>query len=108
MADLLSFFRDTTFNEVCFPGMYVQDRTPWDEDAATLPGRLNARVLASVNRMSIGCDRMYPFRIDNDVSFNPIGLYSFRISDDQQGLIPDHAIGRLYNTEAPVMLKIAV
>ena len=73
MADLLSFFRDTTFNEVCFPGMHVQDRTPWDEDAATLPGRLNARVLASVNRMSIGCDRMYPFRIDNDVSFDPIG-----------------------------------
>jgi hypothetical protein len=86
MADLLSFFRDTTFNEVCFPGMHVQDRSPWDEDAATLPGRLNACAIASAHRMSIACANM-SVNSSDDVPFNPIGVYSFRISDDQLGLV---------------------
>ena len=86
MSYLLSFYRDTTFNEVCFPGMHVQGRTPWDEDAANVPGRLDVRAIATAQWMSIGCANM-SVNSSDDVSFNPIGVYSFRISDDQLGLV---------------------
>jgi hypothetical protein len=85
MAHLLSFFRDTTFNDVCFPGMHVQDRSPWDEDAATLPGRLDARAIASVS--GVESVTIVDGNSSDYVPYNPIGVYSFRLSDHQLGLI---------------------
>ncbi len=90
MSELLSFYRDTTFKEVCFPEMHLPDISASDHDADPLPGRFDGGAAATVTRMYRCLPNMY-----QDVRFwvaprdaeDAVGLYSFRLSDHHVGLI---------------------